>query len=171
MAGSGSGGSGDMAVGGGGGAGGGGGSSGPLDMASLLDCLGFGNCFYNCLATQPFGPQQNPVTVCTATCSPLTKPASVAKWRDADLCGAQFCEGAGGTIPAACVDNNGTLADAPGQSGTCAPCINNATGSILGDYSGVVPKPPTGMCPSPGNSQCNGGSYCATKFSQCLNDQ
>ena len=63
------------------------------------------------------------------------------------------------------------LTDPPGQTNVCGPCIDNARGSIFGDFTGVVPVAPTGMCPTPGNADCNGGTECQVAFMACLNDK
>jgi hypothetical protein len=141
------------------------------DMSSgNLNCLGFGNCVFQCFnGAIPAG--QNPYAYCGQQCAPMSKAVSINAWNKAIICAQAHCLGTNDAAVAKCLDDNGNLKDQQGApTGTCASCIDNGEGSILGDFTGAVAVPPTGMCPNPGNVDCNGGAECASLFTTCVND-
>jgi hypothetical protein len=135
-----------------------------------LNCLQFAICVVNCFNTTTIPAGQNPFQVCGSQCAPMSTSTSINKWQAALVCGQNYCLGTNDASVAKCVDSNGQLVDQPGQTGVCTACLNNATGALLGDISGIVATPPNGMCPMPTNPDCDGGTECKSLFDTCLAD-
>jgi hypothetical protein len=143
----------------------------PADMTVQLNCLNFGVCMYNCFTGTAIPAGSDPFQICGQMCQPMAKVASVNAWNKAIVCAQNYCEGVNDASVAKCVLSGNQLVDPPGQMNVCGPCIDNARGSIFGDFTGVVPVAPTGMCPTPGSPDCNGGTECMALFTACLNDK
>jgi hypothetical protein len=100
------------------------------------------------------------------TCADLTSCLSMAQTASRDRfinalsCGQEWCMGTNGVGPADCVVNQSTqrLEDAPGHTGKCTPCLNNALAKLFLD-----------VCSPANDPNCN-PSVCVSLYDQCLND-
>jgi hypothetical protein len=134
-----------------------------------LNCLQFGVCMFNCFTTVSLQPGQDPFQICGQMCEPMSTAAAVNAWGKAVDCAQNYCEGVNDASVQKCVLNGNQLVDPPGQTNVCDPCINNARGSIFGDFSGMLFVAPNGMCPMASSPDCNGGMECKSVFDACLN--